>query len=126
VANHDASASTSTHPSLWRFVGVWIALCVLTAATVLFWRLHLGRAAVPVAMAIAVTKGTLVALFFMELWDHGGVSRMVLVVSIFFVAVLALLSLSDIQFRFPLARPNAGAPNPVLHAHSPGSTPVKP
>jgi len=43
---------------------------------------------VVVAMAIAVVKSSLVVLFFMHLWDHGGANRLVLATTVVFVALL--------------------------------------
>ena len=45
-------------------------------------RIDLGAANIFIALAIATTKATLVVLFFMHLWDEGGVNRLVFVVSV--------------------------------------------
>ena len=44
--------------------------------------MDLGAANIFIAMAIATTKATLVVLFFMHLYDEGGVNRLVFVVSL--------------------------------------------
>jgi cytochrome c oxidase subunit IV len=48
------------------YVAVFAALLVLTIATVAASRLDLGALNTPVALAIAITKATLVVLFFMH------------------------------------------------------------
>src|SRR5690349_15381271 len=91
----------------WRYVAVWGALCVLTFAT---YALHgiIGRRellAIVVAMGIAVIKSALVALFFMELWEHRGANRFVFAVSVAFLLLLMGLAIADVKTRYPLAVP---------------------
>jgi len=104
---------TETHSSAGRFLAVWIALLVLTGATFGFHHASLGRAALPVALGIAVVKSTLVVLFFMELWEHRGANRMVFVVSVLFLLLLMVFAVADVVTRFPLAAPNAPAGPPM-------------
>ena len=89
-----------------RYLVVWVLLLLLTAATFLLARMHLGAWGTPVAIAIALVKSSLVALFFMHLWDSQGANRMVLVVACIFVLLLTAGVLSDVTTRFPLALPN--------------------
>ena len=70
--------------------------------------MDLGAANICVAMVIAITKATLVVLFFMHLWDEGGVNRLVFVVSLLFVAVLMLGVFGDLMTRLPITLPNDG------------------
>jgi cytochrome c oxidase subunit 4 len=89
-----------------RYAIVWILLLVLTFATFGISRFHIpGGWGVSVALGIAVAKGTLVALFFMHLWDQRGANRLVFLTSLVFVALLIGLTLSDNATRFPLANP---------------------
>jgi cytochrome c oxidase subunit 4 len=89
-----------------RYYVVWIALLVFTAITVLVGRVHLPHGwGLVVAMVIAATKATLVALFFMHLWDHGGANRLVLVTSIAFFFLLLGVVLLDNATRFSLTNP---------------------
>lgn len=98
--------SEHKHPGVGRYVAVWAALLAFTAITVAVARLHPpGGWAVVVALAIAVVKSALVALFFMHLWDHGGANRLVLATTMVFVALLIGLVLLDSATRFPLANP---------------------
>ena len=95
------------HPShLGRYAAVLIALLALTGLTYAAAKVHLpGGWAVVVALAIAAVKGTLVALFFMHLWDQQGPNRLVFVTSLVFVALLVGLTVADNATRFPLANP---------------------
>lgn len=89
-----------------RYYVVWIALLVLTAITVIVGRVHLEHGlGLVVALVIASVKATLVALFFMHLWDHGGANRLVLVTSLVFVGLLLGLVLLDNATRFSLTNP---------------------
>jgi cytochrome c oxidase subunit 4 len=89
-----------------RYYLVWIALLVFTAITIVVGVVHLpGGWALVVALAIAVVKATLVALFFMHLWDHGGANRLVLGTALFFLGLLVGLTLLDNATRFPLTNP---------------------
>lgn len=102
----DHAQHASKHAGPGRYVLVWAALLVLTALTVGLGRIHLaGGWSIVVAMVIAVVKSTLVVLFFMHLWDHGGANRLVLATTLVFVALLMGLVLLDNATRFPLANP---------------------
>ena len=92
------------------YAAVWAALLVFTVLTYVLARIHLpGSWAVTVALLIAVTKGGLVALFFMHLWDQGGPNRLVFGTSLVFVALLVGLVIADNATRFPLANPPGAA-----------------
>lgn len=94
------------------YLAVWVGLLVLTVLTYTLARIHLpGAWAVTVALVIAMCKGTLVALFFMHLWDQAGANRLVFLTSLVFVALLIGLVVADNATRFPLANPpgTAGA-----------------
>jgi cytochrome c oxidase subunit IV len=107
-----APEHAAVHSHQGRYLGVWAALLVFTVLTYLLARVHLpGTWAVLVALAIALTKGTLVALFFMHLWDQPGANRLVFLTSLVFVALLIGLVIADNANRFPLANPpgTAGA-----------------
>ena len=89
-----------------RYYVVWIALLVFTAITVLVGRVHLPHGwGLVVAMVIATAKATLVALFFMHLWDHGGANRLVLVTALLFLLLLMGLTVLDNATRFQLSNP---------------------
>jgi cytochrome c oxidase subunit 4 len=94
------------HSHVGRYVVVWIALLVFTALTYGVSRFHIpGGWGVTVALAIAIVKGGLVALFFMHLWDQRGANRLVFVTSLLFVALLIGGVISDNATRFALTNP---------------------
>jgi len=101
-----AEAEHLAHPHPVRYAVVWVALVVFTFLTWWLSRFHIpGGWGVAVALGIATTKGALVALFFMHLWDQRGANRLVFVTSLVFVALLVVLTMSDNATRFPLANP---------------------
>src|SRR5436190_16045171 len=91
-----------------RYVAVWLILLAFTALTVITGRIDLGSANIFIALAIATTKATLVVLFFMHLWDGGGVNRLVFVVSVLFALVLIAGVFGDLMARLPVTLPNGG------------------
>src|SRR5512141_180400 len=112
MSDHTSVAATAAHSHAGRYLVVWAALMALTALTWGLSTIHIpGLAGVAVALAIAMVKGTLVALFFMHLWDQAGANRLVFLTSLVFVALLIGLVITDSATRFPLANPpgTAGA-----------------
>ena len=97
--------------SMGRNAFVYTALLVLTVTTYLLSRLDLGTWSTVIAMAIAVVKGSLVALFFMQLWQHGATYRLVVATALLWLALLTTLILTDVRSRFPLTNPIA---NPMV------------
>ena len=119
----DATRSGRPHGA-GRYLAVWVGLLALTALTYLA-----RRAEVPepwhlvVALAIAVTKASLVALFFMHLWEHAGAVRLTVLTAVAFAALLIGLVVLDSSTRFPYANPPRtggwGAPPGALRAPAP-------
>lgn len=98
------------HTHAGRYLVVWGALLVLTVLTFYASKVHLpGGWHVTVALLIATAKGSLVALFFMHLWDQQGANRLVFVTSLVFVVLLIGLTVMDNATRFPLANPPGAA-----------------
>ncbi len=111
------------HSHMPLYVGVWAALLGLTVLTYVLARVHLpGAWAVTVALVIAMTKGTLVALFFMHLWDQAGANRLVFLTSLVFVALLIGLVIADNATRFPLANPPGSEGMPAPPGFPPAAT----
>jgi len=96
------------HSAIPYFV-VWIALVIFTVVTYLTGKQHLGTWALFIALAIACTKSTLVALIFMHLKESSGMTRLVFATSLIFVALLLFFTVADVATRFRPATP-AGAP----------------
>jgi cytochrome c oxidase subunit 4 len=95
-----------------RYLLIWGILLAFTLLTIVTGRMDLGAANIFIAMAIATTKATLVVLFFMHLWDTGGINRLVFVVSVLFAVVLMLGVFGDLMVRLPTAVPNGGPQPP--------------
>lgn len=86
------------------YIGVFVALLILTGVTVWVSYLDLSPiAAVVVAMAVALTKGTLVVGFFMHIFDEFKESKPVLfwtlVASVFMFFVLLIIPLLNYYDR---------------------------
>ena len=86
------------------YIGVFVALLVLTGVTVGLSYLHLAVAAgVAIAMAVALTKGTLVAAYFMHLiGEHRFIFLLLAITGIFFVVLLGapiLTALDDYRIK---------------------------
>jgi cytochrome c oxidase subunit 4 len=90
-------ASTSGTPK--SYFGVFAALMALTGLTVWASFLHLGVWNTPVALAIAVTKGLLVALIFMHLRHSPRLTFFVAISAILWLAFLILITTSDYVTR---------------------------
>lgn len=87
----------SSDKFLWAVAG---ALFFLTLVTVGVHYLALPYPwSILVAMAVAVMKATLVALFFMNLYWDERFNSMLLVTSLVFVGLLVALSMLDVFFR---------------------------
>ena len=117
---HDKASGAASH-GIGRYILVWVTLLFFTVLTWWTGKMDLGQANIFIAMAIALTKATLVVLFFMHLYDEGGVNRLVFVVSVLFLAVLLLGVFADLMWRLPISLPNEG-PLPMLPKGLPGSS----
>jgi cytochrome c oxidase subunit 4 len=82
------------------YAGVLGALGVLTAFTVWIAQFHFGEWNMMVAMAVAVTKASLVVLFFMNLrYDHDHLNRVIFVSALLFLGIYLAGTFSDIFTR---------------------------
>lgn len=91
---------TSEHiDSVKIYVVVLLGLLCLTVVTTLVAFVDLGSFSVVVALAIAVVKMLLVALFFMHLRYSTTLTRLVIVGGLMWLAILLLLTLSDFFTR---------------------------
>lgn len=81
------------------YAAVFLALMVLTTVTVYVAFLDLGIFNNIVALAIAVTKATLVVLYFMHMRYNTSLNKVALVATIFFFALLIGMVFSDVLTR---------------------------
>jgi cytochrome c oxidase subunit 4 len=87
------------------------ALMVLTAITVAVAFVNLGAFNFPVALAIAITKATLVILFFMHVKYSTQLTKMFVGMAFFFLVILFALTMTDYLSRGVRTYPGgAGGP----------------
>jgi len=91
MSEHADSAKTYTL--------VFVALLALTGVTTAVAYLDLGHFSVVVALAIAVVKMLLVALFFMHLRHSTTLTRIVVIGGLLWLAILIGLAMSDFVSR---------------------------
>ena len=89
----------------FTYLLVFLALMVGTAITVLASYVHMGWLNTPVAMLIAITKATLVVMFFMHLKDHPKLIKVTFGAAFFFFLILVAHTLSDYLSRDQMGMP---------------------
>ncbi len=90
----------SDHIVSWKvYVAVFLALVVLTVVTVVAATYNFGPLNVIIALGIAITKATLVVLYFMHARYAGGLTRLVILSSAAFFFILVFLTMSDYVTR---------------------------
>jgi len=96
------------------YIAVFLALLFFTGLTTWVAFVDLGAMNTVVALAIAVTKMLLVVLIFMHLRYSPGLTKVVIVTSIFFLALLMSLTLADVFTRQWTPTPSGwGSPAPT-------------
>ena len=85
--------------SIRTYTLVLLALLVLTAVTTLVAFVDLGAFSVVVALAIAVCKMLLVALFFMHVRHSTKLTKLVVLGGLLWLVILLMLTLSDFTTR---------------------------
>jgi cytochrome c oxidase subunit 4 len=86
---------------------VFAALLTLTALTVGVTYIHLGRFNLVIALLIAITKASLVVLFFMNVKNSSALTKLFVVAGLFWMGLLILLTFSDYVSRGWLPVPEA-------------------
>ena len=81
------------------YYAIFAALMVLTAVTVGVAFVNLGSFNFPVALAIAITKATLVILFFMHVKYSSQLTKLFVGMAFFFLSILFVLTMSDYLSR---------------------------
>jgi cytochrome c oxidase subunit IV len=77
------------------YIGIFLSLMVLTAATVAAAYVNLGAFNIVIALAIASLKATLVVLYFMHARYSPNRTHMVIIAAVFWLAIMLALTLSD-------------------------------
>jgi cytochrome c oxidase subunit 4 len=104
MAEHFTPQSQPAHPAghvvSWRvYLAVFAALCVLTGVTVLVTGFDFGPLNLIVALGVAVTKASLVVLYFMHARYSPRLTGVVIAASVAFFAILVFLTLTDYLSR---------------------------
>jgi cytochrome c oxidase subunit 4 len=99
------------------YYAIFGALMVFTAITVAVAFINLGALNFPVAIGIAVTKATLVVLFFMHAKYSSRLTKLVIGGAVFFLVVLLGLTMTDYLSRgwstSPRGTATAGTQNTI-------------
>ncbi|WP_010582164.1 cytochrome C oxidase subunit IV family protein [Schlesneria paludicola] len=104
------------------YVAVYAALLVLLAISVCAAEFDLGRGNFVVSLAIASAKALLIVLFFMHVRGGAVLVKLVLIASLFWLAIMFTLSATDYgtrhwgherQHQNEQARPDAINPKPM-------------
>ena len=94
MSDHSKSSPLPT------YLAVWAALIAGTGLTYYAATLDLGRFNAAVALTIASTKATLVALFFMHIKGASEkLTKLVVIAAVFFLLILLGLTMTDYATR---------------------------
>ena len=85
--------------SIKTYVGVLVALLILTGVTTGVAYINLGAMSTVVALSIAVCKMLLVALFFMHMRHSDKLTKLVVAGGLMWLGILLLLTLTDFATR---------------------------
>jgi cytochrome c oxidase subunit IV len=96
ASGHDNHATHSGAP----YLIVWAALLALTGISYAVSQADLGSIAFFIAMIIASTKATMVALIFMHLKGERFTPKLVLGVALSFIALMISLMIGDVKTRY--------------------------
>lgn len=88
------------------YVTIWIILLCFTALTTGVAFIDLGPFNTVVALAIAVCKAALVVMFFMHVRHSEGLIRVIVVLAVFWLAILIVVSYSDFSTRKLISTPS--------------------
>jgi cytochrome c oxidase subunit 4 len=104
MSEHFTPGSQPAHPQghvvpLKVYLGVFLALCVLTVVTVAVTGYDFGPFNLIVALGVAITKATLVVLYFMHARYSPKLTGVVIASSIAFFVILVFLTLTDYVSR---------------------------
>ena len=94
-----AGGHTSHVPKIGTLVAVWVALLVLTLVTTSVSYLNLGDFNIIVALAIALTKASLVAWIFMGVRYTTSLTKLFVVAGLVWLCILIALTFVDYGTR---------------------------
>jgi len=124
MAHNESHASQELHHEplpVKVYVGVFVALLVLTAVTVWVAGIDFGPFNMVVAMLVAFTKASLVVLYFMNLkHDHDRMNGVIFLIGLFFLVVFIGPTMWDAFTRGSLD-PDRGMTRPPVTLQAPAS-----
>ena len=83
------------------FILVWVALLILTGATVTVAQYHFGALNIWIALGIATLKSSLVIAVFMHLKDEQPLFKLALLSALAILAIFIGLTFFDVLYRTP-------------------------
>lgn len=93
------SDHSHSHPTPLLYLVIFIALVVGTCATWAIAFVDLGIWNPVVALTIAVTKATLVILFFMHIYYSSKLTKLTISAGVFWLMIMITMSLTDYLTR---------------------------
>jgi len=88
------------------YVVIWALLMLFTALTFGLSYLDLGLWSAVIAVVIAATKGTIIALFFMHIKYADRLTKLVALAALFWLGIMFVLTGTDFFTRYMLTYPN--------------------
>lgn len=89
---------------------VWGVLVALVLGTLVVAYLPLGRWNTPLSLGIAMAKGLIIAVFFMNLRRPDPLLRLAGVASLLWIAFMFALTFADVLTRAPITQPGTITP----------------
>ena len=86
-------------PSVGMCVRVWLALLVLTGFTIFIANQDLGALNTPVALLVAITKASLVIIFFMGVRWNTPLTKTVAISGFVWILILFAMGMNDYLTR---------------------------
>jgi cytochrome c oxidase subunit IV len=109
MSKHATPRAEPAHPTVhvvsWKvYVGIFLALCVLTTSSVVVTSFDFGPLNLVLALGIAAAKASLVVLYFMHARYSPRLTGVVIAAALAFFVILVFLTLADYVSRpWPLA-----------------------
>jgi len=88
------------------YVVIWALLMLFTALTFGLSYLDLGPWSAVIAVVIAATKATIIALFFMHIKYADRLTKLVALAALFWLGIMFVLTGTDFFTRYMLTYPN--------------------
>jgi cytochrome c oxidase subunit IV len=107
------------------YVTIFLALMVLTAATVGAAYIDLGQFNFLVAMIIAIFKATLVVWYFMHVKYQSSLTKLTVATGLFFLAILLSMTLIDYASKDFQPMPPGVSPESVMQQGVPTAPPAQ-